>query len=112
MYDFFLADVEVREQPIEHFDSSILETLLAPFSAVFDKPDSLPPVRPDDHAIKLTDDEKVPPWRPLGTLSQHELAALKEYITDLLNKGWIQHSKSPFGANILFAKKKDDCFNV
>ena len=48
----------------------------------------------------------------LGNLSQHELEALKEYITDLLNKGWIEHSKSPFGANILFAKKKDGTLRV
>jgi hypothetical protein len=60
----------------------------------------------------LTDDKKIPPWRPLGNLSQYELDALKEYITDLLNKGWIEHSRSPFGANILFAKKKDGSLRV
>jgi hypothetical protein len=36
-----------------------------------------------------------------------ELAALKEQITELLESGRIRHSSSPYGAPILFAKKKD-----
>ena len=36
-----------------------------------------------------------------------ELAALKEQLDTLLASGRIVHSASPFGAPILFAKKKD-----
>ena len=36
-----------------------------------------------------------------------ELAALKEQLDNLLASGRIVHSASPFGAPILFAKKKD-----
>jgi hypothetical protein len=40
-------------------------------------------------------------------LSQTELVALREYIDENLSKNFIQHSKSPAGAPILFVKKKD-----
>ena len=40
-------------------------------------------------------------------LDQVELAALKEQLDNLLASGRIVHSASPFGAPILFAKKKD-----
>lgn len=36
-----------------------------------------------------------------------ELAALKEQLEVLLKSGRIVHSASPYGAPILFAKKKD-----
>ena len=112
MYNFFQVEIDSRPTPESQLLDRELDRLLAPYKAVFDKPQELPPHRQDDHAIILTDDSKVPPWRPLGNLSQYELEALKEYITDLLNKGWIEHSKSPFGANILFAKKKDGTLRV
>ena len=41
---------------------------------------------------------------PLDAL---ELEALKEQLTELLDSGRIRHSSSPYGAPILFAKKKD-----
>ena len=111
MYHFFKDD-RPNADGKQLFSNDDLARILAPYSAVFEKPDHLPPSRPDDHAITLTEDDKIPPWRPLGNLNQYELEALKEYITDLLNKGWIKHSKSPFGANILFAKKKDGSLRV
>jgi hypothetical protein len=36
-----------------------------------------------------------------------ELQALHDYLTENLAKGFVQHSKSPVGASILFVKKKD-----
>jgi hypothetical protein len=48
-----------------------------------------------------------PPFGPIYNLSQNELSALKDYIEENLAKNFIQHSKSPTGAPILFVKKKD-----
>jgi hypothetical protein len=59
-----------------------------------------------DLAIELTAGSQ-PPWGPLYPLSQAELAVLREYIAKMLEKGYIRPSKSPAGAPILFAKKKD-----
>jgi hypothetical protein len=37
-----------------------------------------------------------------------ELAKLKEHIKELLEKGFIRPSSSPWGAPIIFVPKKDD----
>ena len=64
----------------------------------------LPPHEGRDHAIETTAE---PPFGPLYNLSNTELAALRSYLDDALQKGWIQHSTSPAGAPILFVPKKD-----
>jgi hypothetical protein len=86
---------------------SKIDGLLERYSSVFEEPSILPPSRPEDHRINFENDSKMPPWRPLGRLSQYELETLKEMLTKFLEKGFITHSNSPFGANILFAKKHD-----
>jgi hypothetical protein len=43
---------------------------------------------------------------------QNELAALRDYLDENLAKNFIQHSKSPTGAPILFVKKKDDSLRM
>ena len=48
-----------------------------------------------------------PHAKKLYPLDQHELEALKEQLAELLDSGRIRHSSSPYGAPILFAKKKD-----
>ena len=62
--------------------------------------------RPYDCNIELIPD-KQPPFGPIYNLSQSELQHLREYIDENLAKGFIEHSKSPAGAPILFVKKKD-----
>lgn len=48
-----------------------------------------------------------PPSRPLIRLSYKELDHLKEKLDEFLAKGWIQPSKSPFGAPVLLVAKKE-----
>jgi hypothetical protein len=81
------------------------------FTDVFSKVQSeiLPMERPYDCEINLKNEDLVPPFRPLYNLSGPELQALKEYIDDMLQKGFIRLSKSPAGAPIFFVKKKDGC---
>ena len=59
-----------------------------------------------DHEIE-TSIESKPPHRPLYHLSPVELKATKEYVEDLLKKGKIRPSKSPYGAPLFFVKEKD-----
>src|ERR1700731_2952824 len=40
-------------------------------------------------------------------MSEVELKMLKDYLDDMLEKGFIRLSKSPAGAPVLFVKKKD-----
>ena len=66
----------------------------------------LAPHRNIDLAIELQPG-KEPPYGPIYPLSPRELAALKEFLEENLAKGFIRESKSPAGAPILFAPKKD-----
>jgi hypothetical protein len=66
----------------------------------------LAPNRDIDLAIELQPG-KEPPYGPIYPLSPRELAALQEFLQDNLAKGFIRESKSPAGAPILFAPKKD-----
>ena len=67
---------------------------------------SLPKHGPHDLVITLQKGT-MPPHQPLYSLSRAELALLRDYLAEYLARGWIRHSKSPAGAPILFAKKKD-----
>lgn len=77
------------------------------YADAFSKRESneLPPYREGvDHKIELT--QPLPThWSPLYKLSRDELVALKQWITDNMDKGFIDHSQAPFASPILFAKK-------
>ena len=60
----------------------------------------------NDHAIDL-ENGKQPPYRPIYSLDLVELETLKTYIETHWKTGFIQSSKSPTGALILFHKKSD-----
>ena len=66
----------------------------------------LPPLRDVDFSIELhpgTSPISMTPHR----MAQVELQELKVQIQELLGKGFIRPSDSPWGAPVLFAKKKD-----
>jgi hypothetical protein len=69
-------------------------------------PTELPPHRNHDHHIPLIED-KTPPFEAIRALDEKKLRALKEYIETNLKIGRIRPSKSPAGAPIHFALKKD-----
>ena len=81
---------------------------LMEFADIFsnEKAGALPMFKEGDHAIDL-EDGKEPPYGPLYNLSQTELAELRRYLEDSLQKGWIRRSTSSAGAPILFVPKKD-----
>jgi hypothetical protein len=82
--------------------------MLAGFRDVFPEelPAGLPPSREVDHRIELVPGS-TPPSRPTIRLSASEMDELKKQLEELVKSGFIQPSKSPFGAPILFVKKKD-----
>ncbi|XP_070020452.1 uncharacterized protein [Nicotiana sylvestris] len=66
----------------------------------------IPPKRAVDFGIDLllgTQPISIPPYRMVPS----ELKELKEQLKDLLKKGFIRSSASPWGAPILFVRKKD-----
>src|ERR1044072_4711969 len=77
------------------------------FEDVFPKDvPALPPVRDVDFTIDL-----VPGTGPISIapylMAPAELAELKDQLEDLLSKGFIRPSVSPWGAPVLLVKKKD-----
>ena len=66
----------------------------------------MPPDRDIDFGIDLvpgTQPISIPPYR----ISPTVLKELKEQLQELLDKGFIRPSVSPWGAPVLFVKKKD-----
>ena len=84
-----------------------LDMLIEEYEDIFRKPKEPPPSRPEDHSIVLKPGHNPPLVRGIGRLSEEKLVVLKNTIQDLLEKGFIRPSNSPFGASVLFAKKSD-----
>ena len=86
---------------------AVMNAIKLEFQDVFQSPpDGLPPDRGTGHLIPLQPDHK-PPYRNPYRLSPLEIAEVKRQIEELLRKGWVEESQSPYGASILFVTKKD-----
>ncbi|CAI7733187.1 unnamed protein product [Closterium sp. NIES-53] len=85
-----------------------IQDLLKGYTDVFpaDLPAELPPKRAIDHSIRLIPGS-TPPVRPTYRMSTAELLELRQQLDDLLEKGFIRPSTSPYAAPVLFTRKKD-----
>ena len=85
-----------------------LAAVLRSYQDVFPSalPPGLPPAREVDHAIEL-EPGAPPPSRPTYRMSFQELEELERQLKEYTDNGWIRPSMSPYGAPILFVKKKD-----
>ncbi|TYK26611.1 reverse transcriptase [Cucumis melo var. makuwa] len=100
--------------PLNSLENS-RETVLKEIMRVLEKyrdvmPDSLPkslsPRRMIDHEIELVPGAK-PPVKNAYRMAPPELAELWKQLDELLNAGFFRPAKAPYGAPILFQKKKD-----
>ena len=81
--------------------------ILQQHQQLFVEPTSLPPKRPlFDHRITLIPDSQ-PAYRNYVRLSHAEAEELAVQLGTLLEKDFIKASSSPYGAPVLFVKKKD-----
>lgn len=95
-----VREVTPGEHPIE------VTALLQEFQDIFaDLPDGTPPPRVVDHDIDLT--TTVISARATYRMSHSELLELKAQLHKLVESGKIRPSVSPYGAPVLFVKKKD-----
>ena len=103
-YPGYLAYVvEVREDDVRLEDIPIVRE----FSDVFrDDLPGLPPDREIDFQIEL-DSGIEPISRALYKMDAAELKELKVQMEEMVNKGFVRPSTSPWGAPVLFVKKKD-----
>ncbi|GBG87823.1 hypothetical protein CBR_g45979 [Chara braunii] len=102
----FLHALSPGDQPkTDTSDPRIIE-LLDSYEDVFQAPAGVIPDRPMRHGITL-EDGAVPPRGCIYRMSEEELQVLRAQLDDLLAKGWIRPSCSPYGAPVLFVRKKN-----
>jgi transposase InsO family protein len=85
-----------------------LNSLFEEFSDIFNEKPTAGGALVDapSHTIKLVPGSQ-PTFRRNHRFSPLELQELRKQVTELLSKGIITHSNSPFGAPVLFVKKSD-----
>ena len=97
----------VQEVGSEEEKSNEIIPVIEEFSDVFpDEIPGMPPVRDVEFTIDLvsgTGPSSKDPYR----LAPAEMKELKTQLDELLEKGYIRPSSSPWGALVLFVKKKD-----
>jgi hypothetical protein len=102
------GDLTINVASQEDVDLSTIPPEYHDFADLFSKKeaDKLPPHQRHDHTIPLQPGS-APHFGPIYKLSPVELETLRKYIDENLKKGFIRNSQSPYGAPIVFAKKKD-----
>ena len=81
------------------------------FEDVFQSLQGLPPSRSDPFTIEL-ESGTAPLSKAPYRMAPAEMAELKKQLEDLLGKRFIRPSTSPWGAPVLFVKKKDGSFRL
>ncbi|XP_055959732.1 uncharacterized protein LOC126656815 [Mercurialis annua] len=105
----FLAVVRDMDAEV---DSMNTVPIVNEFTDVF--PEELPGLPPDRDiefcidVVPGTGPISIPPYR----MAPAELKELKEQLQELLDSGFIRPSTSPWGAPVLFVKKKDGSFRL
>src|SRR6266496_212752 len=103
--ELYLATTKITSEPSNAMTPDWINN---EFSDVF--LDGLPPGRPPErkviHEIPLYPDSPAQ-FRGIFHLSQVELQELRKQLSQLLKDGKVSPSTSPYGAPVLFAKKKD-----
>lgn len=64
------------------------------------------------HKVRLKDPNKDPPKRKIYPLDNDELVELKSQLDLFLKSGRIVPSSSPYGAPVLFARKKNGALRL
>lgn len=101
----WMQPVQIDTAPITVHKLAIAN-ILDNFKDVFAEPNGLPPQRDCDHAINLDPGAPVINQREYR-LPHHQKNALEEIIKELLQKGIIRLSHSPYSSPAILVKKKD-----
>lgn len=92
-------------------DEEIKDFLLREYPDVFQAPSKLPPQRAHDHVIPLTSGAQ-PVAHKQHRLSPHMWDEIESQIEELVSKGFIVSSRSPWCAPLLVVKKKGGSYRV
>ncbi len=102
----FLAQVLVNHKSIIDPDSKINQIIALYSDIISNDVPSIKTSMKHEHVIELNENYKIPK-KKMYRLSPREKNVMNQQIKELLDKGLIQPSKSPFGAPVIFAKKAD-----
>ncbi|GBG76844.1 hypothetical protein CBR_g23059 [Chara braunii] len=103
----FLRTVAVADpSPTNLSSDSHVVRLLDELADIFESPTGVVPDRQISHEVIL-EAGVVPPKGCIYRMSEEELEVLRTQLDDLLAKGWIRPSSSPYGAPVLFVRKKN-----
>ncbi|KAK1619811.1 hypothetical protein QYE76_025328 [Lolium multiflorum] len=84
----------------------IIATLLTEYKHLFEEPKGLPPRRAHDHQIPLLPGAQPVKSRPYRYTPQQK-DEIERQVYDMLSRGIIQRSSSPFASPVLLVRKKD-----
>lgn len=103
------AAPQARPEGAALMSEATVEAIKAEFADILveELPPGLPPDRGLGYDIIPTIPGAKPPNRPLYRMSPRELEEVKRQVAELLEKGLIQESSSPYGSPVLFVPKKD-----
>ncbi|GJT35030.1 putative reverse transcriptase domain-containing protein [Tanacetum coccineum] len=109
----FLAQVSAKKEKDKSEGKQLEDVpIVQDFPEVFlEDLSGLPPARPVEFQIDLIPGA-APVARPPYRLAPSEMKELLEQLQELSEKGFIRPSSSPWGAPILFVKKKDGSFRM
>ncbi|MCO5573398.1 hypothetical protein L7F22_027169 [Adiantum nelumboides] len=110
-----LSDVNKTQVNVSGLQEDLeLSKFLNQFQDVFidDIPGELPPKRgDDDHAIELIPGSS-PPNKPPYRVSQAQQEEIMRQVNELVEKGMVRPSSSPFCSPILLLHKKDGTYRI
>ncbi|GJV38092.1 putative reverse transcriptase domain-containing protein [Tanacetum coccineum] len=109
----FLAQISAKKEEDKSEGKKLKDVpIVRDFPEVFpeDLP-GLPPARPVEFQIDLIPGA-APVARAPYRLAPSEMKELSEQLQELFDKGFIRPSSSPWGAPVLFVKKKDGSFRM
>ena len=101
------SEEEAPASASEQIDTRVAAMIEAKgFTHIFNMPaDHFPTNRDVMHKIELI--REIPTDRRVPRMSQAEIEECRRQVSELLDKGWIEPSRSPIGAPIVFARKSD-----
>ncbi|GBG73231.1 hypothetical protein CBR_g12948 [Chara braunii] len=103
---FLRVATTTKSSPTDLSSDSRVVRLLDEFTDIFKSPTGVVPDRSISHEIIL-EAGAAPPKGCIYCMSEEELAVLRAQLDDLLDKGLIHPSSSPYGAPVLFVRKKN-----
>jgi hypothetical protein len=75
------------------------------FPTLFEEPQNLLTLRWENHVIDIEPGARAPPVRGLPRMSKAEMDETRKFLTDMLERGWVEPSLGEYRAPFFFVPK-------